>query len=61
MIKENNPKSLKELSALMEKDSGTIQRKITVLQDYGLLEVETGNINNMKTPTFNYDKIEIAI
>jgi DNA-binding MurR/RpiR family transcriptional regulator len=61
IIKENNPKSLTELSTIMNKDISTIQRKVNKLKDYGFVELKEENLNNMKTPLIDYDTIEIAI
>jgi len=61
MIKNENPESLTELAKLMNRDISTIQRKVNKLNQEGLVELSEGNINNMKKPLFNFDKIEIAI
>ena len=39
----------------------SIQRHVTKLKYNGFIELKEGNINNMKTPYFNYDKIEIPM
>lgn len=61
IVKNKKPESITELAKIINKDVSNVQRKINKLEDEGLLELTTGNINNMKTPVFNYDKIEIAI
>ena len=59
-IKQDNPKSIKELAELIHKDVTTIQRKINNLEKEGLIHLKEGN-KNSKIPVLNYDKIEIAI
>jgi DNA-binding MarR family transcriptional regulator len=61
IIKKEHPKSLTELAKIVEKDVSVIQRKINNLKKTGFVELKEGNINNMKMPIVNYDKIEIAI
>ena len=60
-IKNDKPDSLTELAKLIDKDLSTVQKKITALKKEGLIELSDGDINNIKIPRFNYDKIEIAI
>ncbi|MCL2157617.1 MAG: MarR family transcriptional regulator [Methanobrevibacter sp.] len=60
-IKNTKPKSLSEIAKSMKKDVSSIQRHVAKLKDNGFIELKEGNINNMKTPFFNYDKIEIAM
>jgi len=60
-IKNNHPKSLTDLAKVMNKDVSTVQRNIVKLKEDGFIELKEGNKNNMKTPFFNYDKIEIAM
>ena len=60
-IKNSKPKSLTDLANLVNKDVSSIQRNIVKLKEKGFIELKEGNINNMKTPFFNYDKIEIAM
>lgn len=61
LVKNENPKSIAELAVMMNKDSGNVAKQVNKLKQKGLIGLEEGNINNMKTPVFNYDKIEIAI
>ena len=61
IVKNEKPESITELAKIINKDVSNVQRKINKLENEGLLELSTGNVNNMKTPVFNYDKIEIAI
>lgn len=61
LIKNEKPKSVSELANLMEKDVSNITKQVNKLKEKGIVELQEGNINNMKTPVFNYDKIEIAI
>jgi predicted transcriptional regulator len=60
-IKNEAPESITELANMMNKDVSHIQRKVNRLKKEGFVELAEGNINNVKTPYFNYDKIEIAI
>jgi len=60
-IKNNKPESISEIAKIMNKDVSTIQRNINKLKEDGFIELQERKINNMKTPIFNYDKIEIII
>ena len=60
-IKNDKPQSLTEIAKTMNKDVSTIQRNVNKLKKEGFIELKEGNINNMKTPIFNYDRIEIVI
>ncbi len=60
-IKNEKPESISELAKLMNKDVGNIAKKINNLKEKGFIELEEKKLNNTKTPTFNYDKIEIEI
>lgn len=59
-IKNEHPKSIRELARMIEKDVRIIHPKIKELEEEGLLELKEGN-KNSKIPYLNYDKIEIAI
>ena len=61
LIKNEKPSSISELAEMMGKDNGNIAKQVNKLKEKGFIELSTGNINNIKTPVFNYDKIEIAI
>ena len=60
-IKNYKVKSITDLAKHFNKDVSTIQKSVKKLKERGLIELEEGKVNNMKTPVFNYDKIEIAI
>ncbi|MCL2688073.1 MAG: winged helix-turn-helix transcriptional regulator, partial [Methanobrevibacter sp.] len=60
-IKNNKPKSLTDLAKTVNKDVSNIQRNIVKLKENGFIEIKEGNVNNVKIPFFNYDKIEIAM
>ena len=59
-IKNENPKSIRELARMIHEDVSNTQRRISRLEKEGLLELKQGS-KNSKIPTLNYDKIEIAI
>ena len=59
-IKNQKPQSIKELAKLANRDISTIQRKVNILKDEGLIEIKNGT-KNRKVPIFNFDKMEIAI
>ena len=59
-IKNENPKSIRELARLIHDDVSTTQRRASRLEKERLIELKDG-IKNSKTPSLNYDKIEIAI
>ncbi|KZX16928.1 HVO_A0114 family putative DNA-binding protein [Methanobrevibacter filiformis] len=59
-IKNNNPSSIRELSRLINEDVSNTQRRISRLEQEGLLNLKEG-IKNSKIPVVTYDKIEIAI
>ena len=59
-IKNEHPKSVSELAKIAKKDLSSVQKKVQILNDNGLIELKKGN-KNSKIPIINYDKIEIAI
>jgi len=59
-IKNQNPQSIKELADLAKRDISTIQRKVTILENEGLITIQKGS-KNRKVPVFNYDQLVIAI
>jgi len=61
LIKNEKPRSITELAKMMNKDSGNVTKQVNKLKKVGLIEIEEGSANNIKTPVFNYDKIEIVI
>lgn len=60
IIKNENPKSVRDLALKIEKDPSNVQNKINHLAEEGLIHFEKG-LKNSKKPVLNYDKIEIAI
>jgi predicted transcriptional regulator len=60
IIKNENPKSVRELAKIIEKDPSNIQNKTNQLAKEGLISFKKG-LKNSKIPYLNYDKIEIAI
>ncbi|MDR0900047.1 MAG: MarR family transcriptional regulator [Methanobrevibacter sp.] len=61
LLKNEKPKSITELANMMNKDSGNIAKQVNKLKEKGFITIEEKKINNIKTPIFSYDKIEIAI
>ncbi|MDR0912013.1 MAG: winged helix-turn-helix transcriptional regulator [Methanobrevibacter sp.] len=61
LLKNEKPESITELAKMMNKDSGNIAKQVNKLKEKGFITIEEKKINNIKTPIFNYDKIEIAI
>jgi len=61
LVKNEKPKSISELAIMMNKDNGNITKQVNKLKEKGLIGLEEGKTHNIKTPVFNYDKIEIAI
>jgi DNA-binding Lrp family transcriptional regulator len=59
-IKNQKPKSIRELARLLDKDIRIVHHKIKELEKQGLIELVEG-VKNSKIPVRNYDKIEIAI
>lgn len=59
-IKNQHPKSIRELARFLDKDVKLIHPKIKELEQEGLIELKEGD-KNKKMPILNYDKIEIAI
>jgi lipopolysaccharide biosynthesis regulator YciM len=59
-IKNQKPKSVRELSKFLNKDPTTIQRKVNILEKMDLISLKEG-IKNSKIPVVNYDKIEISL
>lgn len=60
IIKREHPKSIRNLSNIVNKDIKTVQPKIKKLAESGLVKFEPGP-KNAKKPIVNYDKIEIEI
>jgi len=60
IIKNDKPKSIREIANKIKKDPSNITSKINLLADEGLISFKKG-LKNSKIPVLNYDKIEIAI
>lgn len=60
IIKNEKPKSIREIAKQIKKDPANITNKINLLAEEGLISFEKG-LKNSKIPILNYDKIEIAI
>ena len=60
IIKNDKPKSIREIALKIKKDPANINNKINQLANEGLISFEKG-LKNSKKPVLNYDKIEIAI
>lgn len=60
IIKNENPKSIREIANKIKKDPANITNKINLLAEEGLISFKKG-LKNSKIPVLNYDKIEIAI
>jgi predicted transcriptional regulator len=60
IIKNEKPKSIREIAIKMEKDPANTTYKINQLAEEGLISFKKG-LKNSKIPVLNYDKIEIAI
>lgn len=60
VIKREQPKSIKNLSQIINQDIKTVKPKVQKLAEGGLLKFEPGP-KNAKKPVVNYDKIEIEI
>jgi predicted transcriptional regulator len=60
IIKNDNPKSVRELAIKLNKDPANTTYKINQLANEGLISFKKG-LKNSKIPVMNYDKIEIAI
>lgn len=59
-IKNEHPKSIRELARFLDKDIKVIHPKMKELEKQGLIEFKEGN-KNSKIPVLNYDEISIAI
>jgi hypothetical protein len=59
-IKNQKPKSIRDLARLLDKDVRIVHPKVKELEKQGLIELVDG-VKNSKIPVMNYDKIEIAI
>jgi len=60
IIKNEKPKSIREIATKVKKDPANITNKINLLAEEGLISFKKG-LKNSKIPFLNYDKIEIAI
>jgi len=59
-IKNEQPKSIRELARFLNKDIKSIHPKIKELEEEGLIELKKGT-KNRKIPYLNYDEISITI
>jgi len=60
IIKNEKPKSIREIATKIKKDPANTTSKINLLAEEGLISFKKG-LKNSKIPILNYDKIEIAI
>jgi predicted transcriptional regulator len=60
IIKNDKPKSVREIALKINKDPANINNKINHLANEGLISFKKGS-KNSKMPILKYDKIEIAI
>ncbi|MGL4669206.1 MAG: MarR family transcriptional regulator [Methanobacteriaceae archaeon] len=60
IIKNDKPKSVREIALKIKKDPANINNKINHLAEEGLISFKKG-LKNSKIPVLKYDKIEIAI
>jgi len=60
IIKNENPRSIREIATKVKKDPANITNKINLLAEEGLISFKKG-LKNSKIPVLNYDKIEIVI
>ena len=59
-IKNQKPQCNKELADLAKRDISTVQRKLNILKNDGLIEIKD-RTKNLKVLVFNFDKLEITI
>jgi hypothetical protein len=59
-IKNNHPRSIRELAEMIHKDIRTVHPKVKELEREGLIELKKGPKNRLE-PVLNYDKIEIEV
>lgn len=59
-MKRNNPKSIRDLARMIQRDISIVHPKVMKLEEEGLIEFKDGP-KRRKTPVMNYDKIEIAV
>jgi DNA-binding MarR family transcriptional regulator len=60
LIKNEKPKSIREIATKIKKDPANTTTKINHLAEEGLISFKKG-LKNSKIPVLKYDKIEIAI
>ncbi len=60
VIKNEHPRSIRDLARILEKDIKSVQPRVKRLADEGLLKLEHGP-KNAKKPVVNFTKIEIEI
>ena len=59
-IKNEKPRSIRELARMIHKDIRSVHPKVLELEKEGLIELKKGS-KNRKIPVMNYDKIEITV
>lgn len=59
-IKNEHPRSIRNLALILDRDIKSIQPRVKRLADEGLLKLERGP-KNAKKPVVNFNKIEIEI
>ena len=60
IIKNDSPKSVREIALKINKDPANTNNKINQLAKEGLISFKKG-LKKIKIPVLDYDKIEIAI
>lgn len=60
VIKKEHPKSIRNLSTIMNKDIKVVQPKVSKLAESGLIKLEPG-LKNAKKPVVDFNKIVIEI
>ncbi len=60
VIKKEHPKSIRNLSTIMNKDIKVVQPKVSKLAESGLIKLEPG-LKNAKRPVVDFNKIVIEI
>lgn len=60
VIKREHPKSIRNLSMILDKDIKTVQPKVSKLAESGLIKLEPG-LKNAKKPVVDFNRIVIEI
>lgn len=61
IISREEPDSISETAALVDRDYRDVHRNLTELADLGLLRFRGGGPGKAKTPVVEYDDIEVSI